>query len=39
MLLTVSSFGHGFGGSLDQEVADITDVLAFFTYELGVNRK
>jgi prolyl oligopeptidase len=39
MLLTVSSFGHGFGDSLDQEVADVTDVLAFFTYELGVNRK
>jgi prolyl oligopeptidase len=39
VLLTVNSFGHGFGDSLDQEVANVTDVLAFFIYELGVNRK
>ena len=35
VLLTVNSFGHGFGSSLDQQVADITDVFSFFAYELG----
>jgi len=39
ILLTVNSFGHGIGSSLDQQVADITDVFSFFGYELGVNRK
>jgi dipeptidyl aminopeptidase/acylaminoacyl peptidase len=32
------SFGHGIGSSLDQQVEDITDVLSFFAYELGVKR-
>jgi prolyl oligopeptidase len=38
ILLTINSFGHGIGSSLDQQVEDITDVLSFFAYELGVNR-
>jgi prolyl oligopeptidase len=36
ILLTINSFGHGIGSSLDQQVEDITDVLSFFAYELGV---
>jgi prolyl oligopeptidase len=36
ILLKVNSFGHGFGSSLDQRVADFTDEIAFFSYELGV---
>jgi prolyl oligopeptidase len=36
ILLRVNSFGHGFGTSLDQQVADQTDLFSFFTYELGV---
>jgi prolyl oligopeptidase len=39
VLLTVNSFGHGIGSSLDQQVADITDVFSFFAYELGANGK
>jgi prolyl oligopeptidase len=39
ILLTVNSFGHGIGSSLDQQVADLTDVFSFFAYELGTNRK
>jgi prolyl oligopeptidase len=39
ILLTVNSFGHGFGSSLDQQVADITDIFSFFAYELGVSEK
>jgi prolyl oligopeptidase len=35
ILLTVNSFGHGIGSSLDQQVADITDIIAFFAYQLG----
>ena len=35
ILLTVNSFGHGIGSSLDQQVADLTDVFSFFAYELG----
>jgi prolyl oligopeptidase len=35
VLLRVNSFGHGIGSSLDQQVADLTDVFSFFTYELG----
>jgi prolyl oligopeptidase len=35
VLLRVNSFGHGFGSSLDQRVADLTDVFSFFAYELG----
>jgi prolyl oligopeptidase len=38
ILLTINSFGHGIGSSLDQQVEDITDVLSFFAYELGVNQ-
>ena len=38
ILLKVNSFGHGIGSSLDQRVADITDQIAFFAYELGVER-
>jgi prolyl oligopeptidase len=37
ILLTVNSFGHGIGSSLDQQVADITDVFSFFAYELGAS--
>jgi prolyl oligopeptidase len=39
ILLTVNSFGHGFGSSLDQQIADDTDLLSFFAYGLGVNRR
>jgi prolyl oligopeptidase len=39
ILLTVNSFGHGIGSSLDQQVADLTNVFSFFAYELGTNRK
>jgi prolyl oligopeptidase len=35
ILLRINSFGHGFGSSLDQQVEDITNVIAFFAYELG----
>jgi prolyl oligopeptidase len=35
ILLRVNSFGHGFGSSLDQQIEDITDVIAFFACELG----
>ena len=35
ILLRVNSFGHGFGTSLDQQVADLTDVISFFAHELG----
>jgi prolyl oligopeptidase len=35
ILLRVNSFGHGIGSSLDQQVADLTDVFSFFSYELG----
>jgi prolyl oligopeptidase len=35
ILLRINSFGHGIGSSLDQQVADQTDVFSFFTYELG----
>ena len=35
ILLLVNSFGHGIGSSLDQQVANLTDVLSFFAYELG----
>ena len=38
ILLRVNSFGHGFGTSLDQQVADITDVISFFAYELGAEQ-
>ncbi|MBV8143334.1 MAG: prolyl oligopeptidase family serine peptidase [Verrucomicrobia bacterium] len=38
ILLAVNSFGHGFGSSLDQQVADITDVFSFFAYELDASR-
>jgi hypothetical protein len=31
--------GHGIGSSLDQQVADLTDVFSFFAYELGTNGK
>jgi prolyl oligopeptidase len=36
ILLRVTSFGHGIGNSLDQQVADQTDLFSFFAYELGV---
>ena len=39
ILLTVNSFGHGIGSSLDQQVADVTDVLSFLAYELGVSSR
>jgi prolyl oligopeptidase len=39
ILLTVNSFGHGIGSSLDQQVADITDVFSFFAYELGAKQE
>ncbi len=35
ILLTVNSFGHGIGSSLDQQVADLTDLFSFFAYERG----
>jgi prolyl oligopeptidase len=35
VLLRVNSFGHGIGSSLDQQVADQTDIFSFFAYELG----
>ena len=35
ILLRVNSFGHGIGSSLDQQVADQTDIFSFFAYELG----
>jgi prolyl oligopeptidase len=35
ILLRVNSFGHGMGSSLDQRVADLTDLFSFFSYELG----
>jgi Serine proteases of the peptidase family S9A len=35
ILLRVSSFGHGIGSSLDEKIADFTNVLSFFDYELG----
>ena len=38
VLLRVNSFGHGFGTSLDQQVADITDVISFFAYEIGAEQ-
>jgi hypothetical protein len=38
-LLTVNSFGHGIGSSLDQQVADLTNVFSFFADEVGTNRK
>jgi prolyl oligopeptidase len=36
ILLKVNSFGHGIGSSLDQKVANVTDEIAFFAHELGV---
>ena len=36
ILLRINSFGHGIGSSLDQQVADQTDLFSFFAYELGV---
>jgi prolyl oligopeptidase len=39
ILLTINSFGHGIGSSLDQRVADFTDLFSFFAYELGADRK
>jgi protease II len=38
ILLTINSFGHGIGSSLDQQVEDITDVLSFFAYEFSDER-
>jgi prolyl oligopeptidase len=38
ILLRVNSFGHGFGTSLDQQVADITDVISSFACELGTEQ-
>ena len=38
ILLRVNSFGHGIGSSLDQQVADLTDVLSFFAFELGAEQ-
>ena len=35
ILLRVNSFGHGIGSSLDQQVANLTDVFSFFAHELG----
>jgi prolyl oligopeptidase len=35
ILLRINAFGHGMGSPLDQQVADLTDVLSFFAYELG----
>jgi prolyl oligopeptidase len=38
ILLRVSSFGHGIGSSLDERIADFTNVLSFFAYELGATE-
>jgi prolyl oligopeptidase len=39
ILLRVNSFGHGgIGSSLDQQVADLTDLFSFFTYTLGAEE-
>jgi prolyl oligopeptidase len=38
VLLRVSSFGHGFGSSLDERIADFTNLLSFFAYELGATE-
>ena len=38
ILLRVSSFGHGIGSSLDERITDFTNLLSFFTYELGVTE-
>jgi prolyl oligopeptidase len=39
VLLRVNSFGHGsIGSSLDQQVADLADVISFFAYELGAEQ-
>jgi prolyl oligopeptidase len=38
ILLRVSSFGHGFGSSLDERIADFTNVLSFFAFELGATE-
>ncbi|MBV8814681.1 MAG: S9 family peptidase [Verrucomicrobia bacterium] len=39
ILLRVNSFGHGgIGSSLDQQVADLTDVFSFFAYQLGAEE-
>jgi prolyl oligopeptidase len=38
ILLRVSSFGHGQGSSLDERIADFTNVLSFFAYELGATQ-
>ena len=35
ILLTVNSFGHGIGSSLDQQVADITDVFLVLCLRAG----
>src|SRR5258707_108119 len=35
ILLRVNAFGHGIGSSLEQQVADVTDLFSFFSYELG----
>jgi hypothetical protein len=31
----VGSFGHGHGSSLDERIADFSNLLSFFAYELG----
>jgi prolyl oligopeptidase len=38
ILLRMSSFGHGIGSSLDERIADFTNVLSFFAYELGATE-
>jgi prolyl oligopeptidase len=38
VLLRVSSFGHGHGSSLDERIADFTNLLSFFAYELGATE-
>src|SRR5260221_481272 len=35
ILLRVRSFGHGHGSSLDEWIADFSNLLSFFAYELG----
>jgi len=35
ILLRVGSFGHGHGSSLDERIADFSNLLSFFAYELG----
>jgi prolyl oligopeptidase len=38
ILLRVSTFGHGMGSSLNERVAQLTDVYSFFAYELSATE-